>query len=422
MQNVAWRGWRVAKLELAAQELARWSAIALGFSIMVSTALDNVLMVLLLIGWLGSGRWSDKIKRVRGNPVALSGLALAALGVAGALWSSGAPADIELFASKYDKLLLLPIVGTVLIDPEDRKRAVFSMATALTLTLLLSFALWLGALPDVPFIQGHRYNPNVFKNYLTQNVLMAYGALVFFVLARRSQSISHRAFWVIASVLASINVLFMVHGRTGYLVLAAMVLIALFQTLRWRGVLLAVGSIALVCALGFASSGAFRERMELAIKETENWNPAEASTTSVGQRLEFYRNTVEMIRTHPIIGLGTGGFPKAYATMVAGTDRNVARNPHSQYLLITAELGVIGLFAFLFFLFQHARTSVRLADPTEQILARGSLALMLVGCLFNSFLLDHTEGVFFCWLTGMLFAGLPPAELRERARSGTEKV
>ena len=68
--------------------------------------------------------------------------------------------------------------------------------------------------------------------------------------------------------------------------------------------------------------------------------------------------------------------------------------------------------ALLFFFYCHARVSARLPDPASRILARGLLALMLVGCLFNSFLLDHNEGVFFCWLTGLLFAGATPRSAR----------
>jgi O-antigen ligase len=31
---------------------------------------------------------------------------------------------------------------------------------------------------------------------------------------------------------------------------------------------------------------------------------------------------------------------------------------------------------------------------------------MAIGCLFNSLLLDHTEGLLYAWLTGVLYAGL----------------
>ena len=40
--------------------------------------------------------------------------------------------------------------------------------------------------------------------------------------------------------------------------------------------------------------------------------------------------------------------------------------------------------------------------------------MFVIGCMFNSLLLDHTEGLFFAWATGLLFAGLkPPAHTTE---------
>ncbi|MGH8640359.1 MAG: hypothetical protein ACRET6_01540, partial [Burkholderiales bacterium] len=58
----------------------------------------------------------------------------------------------------------------------------------------------------------------------------------------------------------------------------------------------------------------------------------------------------------------------------------------------------------------HWRTAPRLGSAFEQHLARGLLLTIAVGCLFNSLLLDHTEGLFYAWLTGLLFAGLKPPE------------
>ena len=31
---------------------------------------------------------------------------------------------------------------------------------------------------------------------------------------------------------------------------------------------------------------------------------------------------------------------------------------------------------------------------------------MIIGCMFNSLLLDHTEGLFYAWLTGVLYGGM----------------
>ena len=122
-------------------------------------------------------------------------------------------------------------------------------------------------------------------------------------------------------------------------------------------------------------------------------------------RLETWANSVELVRQHPVVGVGTGGFESAYEKQVAGTGMMKAENPENQYLLTTVQLGVVGLVALLaFFAFQW-RWPGGLATRTDVHLARGLVILMVVGCAFNSFLSDHTQALFYAWLSGMLFAG-----------------
>ena len=55
----------------------------------------------------------------------------------------------------------------------------------------------------------------------------------------------------------------------------------------------------------------------------------------------------------------------------------------------------------------------------------------MIGCLFNSLLIDHTEGLLFAWATGLLFAGLPSLQnrrastddpVRHRDHQGTKRA
>ena len=52
------------------------------------------------------------------------------------------------------------------------------------------------------------------------------------------------------------------------------------------------------------------------------------------------------------------------------------------------------------------RTAKYLNTPMEQSLARGLVLTMVAGCMVNSLLLDHTEGLFYAWLSGLLYGGL----------------
>jgi len=397
------------RLEDQAGVAARYTAVGLGFATIVSTALTSTLMAVLLLAWLLSGGWEEKLRRIRSNPVAVMSLALLMLSVVGILWSQGSADQSLHLLNKHLKLLLIPILATVMVDPADRHRGLIAMAAGLMLTLVLSYALWLRILPSMPpHIIGTPDNPMVFRKYLAQNTLVAYGVLLFAAFAWRATSKRTRWLWTALAVLAAFNVLFMVPGRTGQLALAAIAVVALFMALRWRGIVLAVVGVSAAFVAAYSLAPGVRERLAQVPTEVKQWDPNVASSTSVGLRLEFYRNTLTMIGERPLLGAGTGGFGPAYDQVVAGKDLNRTSNPHNQYLLTTAELGLVGLAVLLFFFFQHGRASGRLPDPVYCLLARGLLTLMVLGCTVNSLLLDHAEGVFFSYLTGLLFAGLPP--------------
>ena len=395
------------RMTARAASAASYLAIAIGFTLPISTAADNVLLALLLICWLASGRWAAKYELIRRNPVVLSALAYLALMVLGLTWSPDPLHDGLTYLKKYSDLLLIPILVTVFIDPQDRRRGLLALAVGIALTLLLSLALSAGALPTGGFITGDPANPTVFKKHITQNILMAFGCLLCVELARTATRSQSRVAWSVLALLAAFNVLFLVQGRTGYLVIAALVVLVLLERLRWKGLVAAV----LIVGVGFAGayefSEAFRSRILQVHSEAEQWHPDVASETSVGSRLEFWRNSLAIVKQHPWVGVGTGGFVHAYAEKVQGTEMRPTRNPHNQYLLTAVEVGAGGVVLLLFLFVQEWRCATRLPDKRSKTLARGLVLTIAVGCLFNSLLIDHVESLLFAWLSGLLFAALP---------------
>ena len=83
----------------------------------------------------------------------------------------------------------------------------------------------------------------------------------------------------------------------------------------------------------------------------------------------------------------------------------VPSHPHSQYLFIMAHVGVIGLGLLLWLFVQQWRSTPLVGDVTYGLLARGLVLIMAVGCLFNDLLLDHTEKLLYCWLSGLMYSG-----------------
>jgi O-antigen ligase len=184
---------------------------------------------------------------------------------------------------------------------------------------------------------------------------------------------------------ATVNVMLMIRA-TGYVLLAAFAVLLLFSILRWRGVIVAAVLVAAGFAGAYELSSGFQQRLNMRVSETHTWQPGTVTGTAVGVRLEFYRNTLEIIREHPLLGVGTAGFSQAYDDKIKGTDLYPTRNPHNLYLLVTAQFGLAGLALLLFLLVQQWRYSPAEPRPRSAGTLRGAdVAVATV----HSMIIDH---------------------------------
>lgn len=403
---------------MEARRAAGWTTTALGLTIPMWVVADGILVVLLVLCWAASGGWRERFRRMTANPVALAALLLFGWLLAGSFWGLGTLDERMLAVKKYADLLLIPLLISMAVDAQERNRAILALAASLLVTLGLSFVLGLGFLPTGGLIKGEMGNPFVFKKHTTHNVLMAFGALLFAVLAWRSQDRRVRWGWGLASLLAAGNVLLMVQGRTGYVVLAGLAVLAFHMTLGWRGILAAIAVLSVSFSTAYQVSSSFHERVNLAVSGVTQWNPKVAVVgDAVGWRLEYFYHTAEIIQDHPLIGVGTGGFVQAYRvrTEQAGlTGLDIPPHPHNQYLFILAQAGIVGLGLLLWLFVQQWRSTSLNRDATYRLLAKGVVVTIAVGSFFNPFLVDHTEKLFYCWFSGLMYSETDPQRDSER--------
>lgn len=400
-----------------AEITAQWSAVALGFSIPISVALDSMLAAVILLAWLLSINYSDKLAVIRANPVAWMAIALFFFYLAGCTYSIGSYVDVLAGLGKAARLMFIPLLITVFRDAAVRRRAWCGFMGAMLLTLALSYLLWLGLLPKWEIISGEAANPTIFKKHITHNLFMAFTAFVCAVQARYANTPRQRGIWVMLALLAAANVLFMVQGRTGHLVLLVLLLYMGIAWLRWKGFAIALATIGVLAALAYVlPSSSLHQRAALAYHEFSTSQSNVAATSSVGQRMEFYRNTFKIVKQHPLLGVGTGGFKQAYADQVRGTDQVATHNPHNEYLMVTSQLGLAGLMLLLGLFAVQWRAAAQLPSVREQTLARGMVLSIMTASAVSSTLIDHGEGWFYVWMSGLLFAALKSARLPQSAQ------
>ncbi|NDD16658.1 MAG: O-antigen ligase domain-containing protein, partial [Chitinophagia bacterium] len=135
---------------------------------------------------------------------------------------------------------------------------------------------------------------------------------------------------------------------------------------------------------------------------------AEKSQTSGGIRLEMYKDSLAMIKKSPFLGYGTGAYRTEFVKLTSSKDTLLkdTANPHNQYLLTLFELGLVGFFALIYMFFSHWKCSYKLIHSNEMLSLsmRGLVISMMIGSLFNSLLLDATEGRFYCLFAGLLLS------------------
>lgn len=253
-----------------------------------------------------------------------------------------------------------------------------------------------------------RVDVSVIQHKITHNFFMAIVAFLLAVQIRFTKGRAMKALFALLAGLALFNVLFMVGGKTGYVVIAVLMVHYFIDWLKLgKGIAIASVVLVLLGAVAFMfPASQLYTRTASVFDQLSRWHPEKADESSVGQRLEFYNNSLKIFRANPVLGVGTGNFATAYARTVEGTSMDRTANPHNEYLLTAVQLGLVGLAALLYMFFTQWRFGGKIDNPEERIMARGLVLAMVVGCLFNSLLTDYTEGLLYFWMSALLFAGV----------------
>ena len=378
---------------------------ASAFSLALPTALTSISTGLFVIAWILSLRFAEKLHRIRTNPGAIIAIALFVLYCFGVLYSSADWGARLHGVLKYHKLLYIPMIVGLLVDDRWRRRCLDAFIAGMLLVLALSYLKWAGIVPHQDVEQGYF----VFKGRIAHGTFMAFVAYLTLQRARMAEVPRFRWVWLCTAILASINTLFMVNGRTGQVILFALLVWFAWETwgrhtIRFWGT--ALFAIVIVAALTL-SSYVPMSRLSAIGQEIAEHDPTNPSAlTSAGTRIEFYSNAIELITHNPLLGAGTGSFEKEYRALAESKGSVMVRvpNPHNEYLLVTQQLGLLGLTMLICLLWSHWNSAVGVTDRYQMHALRSLVITIAIGCLFNSLLLDSGEGRFYCVMAGILLS------------------
>ena len=256
-----------------------------------------------------------------------------ALHVIGLLWTEDLRWGLHIVHKMWYFLLLLPVLFT-LTKRRYIKHYIFSFLLAIFITEVASYLVWFEVVE--PFKNATVRNPTPFMSHVSYNPIIAFACYlvlheIFFNQKLKKIELFAYSFFAISM---SFN-MFITAGRAGQVMYFVMLSILIFQYFYSQKIK-AIVLIIIVCGglffTAYETSPTFKYRIESTINAVESYQINKG--TSLGQRFTFASNSFEIIKEHPIIGVGTGDFPLEYKkiNLKNSPDLPSPSNPHNMYI------------------------------------------------------------------------------------------
>lgn len=398
-----------------AAEAADWLAAAVFASLPWSTSATGILIFCWIVAVLPTLSRSLLLEHLR-RPAVFLPLALWALLCLGMLWSDKSWSESLDGLKHFHKLLVLPLL-IIHFSRSERGLRAFGMFVVSSIVLLLySWASWWW--PSL--VYGNRAPGVPVKDYIFQGTNFVLSACVLCHVALvylRDGKHLYAGLCAALVALFAANVVFVSISRTALISFLVLLLVVGYQHFGKKGALALTAIFIIVCAVGWTTSSDFRTRvMEVSQAFVEE---AEAPT-STGQRLMFWRKSLEVIQHRPLFGYGTGALTDLFVPDKPGEKLDPfvgPNNPHNQTFAVGIQVGLVGVALLYLMWAAHLVLFVGQSWP-----ARFGLLIVLqniVNSLFNSHLSDFTAGWLYVFGVGALAGALHAAREASPLRAGS---
>lgn len=231
--------------------------------------------------------------------------------------------------------------------------------------------------------------------YITFSLLLVVGMLL---LSRYYQRTPHTGTRIVVATTlgAFFLTLLLLPGRGGYLSFMAALPIMLCCLVGRKRVLM----MALLAALPTAAlllSPTVRDRIAVIPHQMAAYDPHRDQNlnTPVSERLHMWYGAAELIKEHPLIGIGTGSYKKEmerFKNRIQGNTGGFS-HPHNSYLYVAVSYGLVGILLYGRLLYLLLSSSFRHRHTVGGFMAFSVLSIILVGSLTDTQILSNATGI-----------------------------
>lgn len=297
------------------------------------------------------------------------------------LWS---PADLHLrleIIGKYSKLLYLPLFALCFTQSWTRQYGIYAFLFAMMITCFYSFSK-----PEGEIV--------VFHNHIVTSFMMAFAAYLATLEAIAETGLK-RILWIMLLLLFSYQLFFINQGRSGYVLYCVLMIFLIVKYLPIKHSLLAILFFSCSFLVVLNQSSVLSTRTLDLFQDIQLYQQGEKNT-SMGTRIVFHQIAKSLFLTSPWIGQGSGGFAYAFNHREhheLTKDWRGLLDPHSQYWLLAADFGLLGIGAFCHFFVSLWGAALQLKRMQP----------VMLGLLISFFLANFTDSLLFYSVIGNLF-------------------
>jgi O-antigen ligase len=358
-----------------------------------STSLVGILAVVLVLVMLPTIDVSAFVSSLK-HPICAAPIALCVLALLGTLWSDARWGLRWYAVAPTVKLLLLPLL---LYHFARSQRGLWVCAAFLASCGLMVVMSWIVFfVPNLTMKAKEVASPGIFvKNYIdqSQEFALCAVALAFPLLTLLREKKVALALLLGALALAFLtNMIFVIVSRTALVTIPIMLTVFALLHLRWQTNIALLAATVALAGLAWTASPPLQERINSIDREYQLYSE-QGKTTSVGERLEFWRKSLQFFAEAPIAGHGTGSTEGLFEQAAAGQTgiaAEVIRNPHNQTLNVAVQWGAVGIVALYAMWLSHLW--MFRGEGLANWLGLLVVVQNIFTSLFNSHLFDFHEG------------------------------
>jgi len=392
--------------------------IALAFLLPLTVFGANLVIVVICTLWLISGEYKSKFSQIFKNKLMLASIIFFCIHFVGLLWTEDLSWGLHIVHKMWYFIGLWPILYT-LVRNNYIKHYIFAFLIAMFFSVICSYLIWFELIDSLEssMIQQleakfgiiiNQFSVTPFMSSVSYNPILAFAIylVLYEIIFNKNNSRLKTYCYSFFSIIMIINI-FITNGRAGQIGFFVMIVLLVFQFFKNQNIKAFIVTLIIIPTIFFSSYQIidnFKIRVNSAIDNVYSFSENKKNT-SVGIRLSYLLNSLQIIKQNAIIGVGTGDFPTEYRKINQINTPSLpnSTNPHSMFTLVLVQLGLIGFFSMLSIFYYQIKFSYNSSSTLIRNAGTALPVLFFVVMFSDSYLLGHFTSLMFIFFSSFLY-------------------